>query len=309
VQGSLATTPTRSAAPKRSRPRECNPPSLRGPVGRGGKTYRPGRSTFRRPRRAPAQRSRAGSGFTHAFADPFHPWRAVDRPHGLSSARLMTDRARSTRRPVPPAVARQADTVRAPLDTADWIKAIGARSLGKRPFVARRRRLPALALAHQVEHFEFPFKRWDGAVGEWREHFGKGRGQVHSLDGKPPLRSCNEIEVAKALRSVRDCAFWFSGYSPGAIPKLWRQWVQTFGAESSSWLASLDREVRLRIHSKRGGMPDVVAWNEDDPLASAIFVECKGRGEPIAEAQEDWVSAAQRAGIRPVQVAVSVRPF
>jgi len=220
----------------------------------------------------------------------------------------MTDRARSTRRPVPPVVTRQADTVRAPLDTADWIKAIGARSLGKRPFAARRRRLPALAPAHQVEHVEFPFKRWDGAVGEWREHFGKGRGQVYSLDGRPPLRSCNEIEVAKVLRSVRDYAFWFSGY-PGAIPKPWRQWVQTFGADSPSWLASLDREVRLRIHSKRGGMPDVVAWNEDDPLASAIFVECKGRRESITEAQEDWVSAAQRAGIRPVQVAVSVRPL
>lgn len=212
----------------------------------------------------------------------------------------MTDRARSTRRPVSPVVARQADTVGAPLDTADWIKAIGARSLGKRPFVARRRRLPALAPAHQVEHVEFPFKRWDGAVGEWREHFGKGRGQVHSLDGKAPLRSCNEIEVAKALRSVRDCAFWVSGYSPGAIPKPWRQWVRTFGAESPSWLASLDREVRLRIHSKRGGMPDVVAWNEDDPLASAIFVECKGpRNRSLRR---------RRTGFRPLNGQASV-PF
>ncbi len=221
----------------------------------------------------------------------------------------MTDRARSTRRPVSPVVARQADTVRAPLDTADWIKAIGARSLGKRPFVARRRRLPALAPAHHVEHVEFPFKRWDGAVGEWREHFGKGRKQVHSLDGKPPLRSCNEIEVAKALRSVRDYAFWFSGYNAVAIPQPWRPWVRTIGPESPRWLMSLDGEVRVRIRSRRGGMPDVVAWNENDPLESAIFVECKGRGESITEAQEDWVSAAQRAGIRPVQVAVSVRPF
>jgi VRR-NUC domain len=221
----------------------------------------------------------------------------------------MTDRARSARRPVPPVVVRDAETVRAPLDTADWIEAIGARSLGKRPFVARRRRLPALASAHQVEHIEFPLKRWDGPVGEWREHFGKGRGQVHSLDGKPPLRSCNEIEVAKALRSVRDYAFWFSGYNAGLIPQLWRPWVRSAGHESPSWLVSLDREVRLRIHSKRGGMPDVVAWNEDDPLESALFVECKGRTESIAEAQEDWVWAAQQAGIRPVQVAVSVRPF
>jgi hypothetical protein len=202
-----------------------------------------------------------------------------------------------------------ADTVRAPLADQDWIQAIGARSLGKRPFVATRRRVPALAVVNEVEHIQFALEPWDGPVGAWREQFGKGRGQVHSLDGTPPLRSCNEIEVVKALRSVRDSAFWFSGYNARAIPELWRPWVRSSGHESPSWLVSVDREVRLRIRSKRGGMPDVVAWNDNDPLESAIFVECKGRREPITEAQEDWVCAAQCAGIRLFQVAVSVRPF
>jgi hypothetical protein len=36
---------------------------------------------------------------------------------------------------------------------------------------------------------------------------------VHSLDGAAPLRSCNEVEVAKRLRDVRQHAYWFSGYN------------------------------------------------------------------------------------------------
>ena len=52
-----------------------------------------------------------------------------------------------------------------------------------------------------------------------------------------------------------------------------------------------------------------MAWNQNDPFASAIFVECKGPSESISEAQEDWVSAVQRAGVRLSQIAVSVRPF
>lgn len=30
-------------------------------------------------------------------------------------------------------------------------------------------------------------------------------------------------------------------------------------------------------------MPDVVAWNEQDPLASEIFIECKARGETFKD--------------------------
>jgi VRR-NUC domain len=56
-------------------------------------------------------------------------------------------------------------------------------------------------------------------------------------------------------------------------------------------------------------MPDVVAWNAAEPLASAIFVECKSSTEFVSEAQEDWLWAARSAGLGHSQVAVSVRPF
>lgn len=156
---------------------------------------------------------------------------------------------------------------------------------------------------------QFEFRRWDGPVGPWTEHFGKGRGQVYSLDGLDPVRSCNEIEVAKRLRVVRDEAFWFSGYNPSTVPELWRPWVRSLDAEAPRWLITLDAEIRERISSPKGGMPDVVAWSENEPRKSAIFVECKGPNEAIGEAQEDWVWAAQEAGLDADQIAVSVRPF
>jgi len=72
---------------------------------------------------------------------------------------------------------------------------------------------------------------------------------------------------------------------------------------------SLDVKLRKRISSRKGGMPDVVAWNALEPRRSALFIECKGPREKIDEAQEDWVWAARRVGIRLSQIAVSVRPF
>ena len=79
----------------------------------------------------------------------------------------------------------------------------------------------------------FPFRPWDGPVGPWAEHYGKGRGQVHSLDGTEPFRSCNEVEVAKRLSRVRDNSFWFSGYSPH-VPEIWRPWVRTLNGHTPS---------------------------------------------------------------------------
>jgi hypothetical protein len=56
-------------------------------------------------------------------------------------------------------------------------------------------------------------------------------------------------------------------------------------------------------------MPDVVAWDDLNPMKSALFVECKGPREAVLEAQEDWVWAATHPGLHLSQVAVSVRPF
>jgi hypothetical protein len=160
-----------------------------------------------------------------------------------------------------------------------------------------------------IENIEFPYRRWDGPVGEWSEHFGKGRGQVHSLDGAAPLRSCTEVEVAKRLRGVRRQAYWFSGYNVARVPEIWRPWVRSLNADVPGWLSQLDRTIRGVISTRRGGMPDVVAWDDSDPMKSALFVECKGPREAVLEAQEDWVWAATQAGLTLSQVAVSVRPF
>jgi hypothetical protein len=195
------------------------------------------------------------------------------------------------------------------MPTTDWIDAIGARRRGdvlaaaKRPRQSTEYQPPSL-----VAQIEFEFRRWDGPIGEWSEHFGKGRGQVYSLDGGEPLRSCQEVEVAKRLREVRDHAFWFSGYNVARVPSIWRPWVSSL-AEAPDWLVSLDRTIRRHISSRKGGMPDVVAWDDLDPLGSVILIECKGLRETFKPAQEDWVGAALRVGVRRPQIAVAVRRF
>lgn len=190
----------------------------------------------------------------------------------------------------------------------DWVEQIGARSLGTRLFAASSRKTPALGPPRAITHIQLPLPQWDGHVGPWDEHFGKGRGQVHSLDGSEPRRSCQEVEIAKLLRTVRNSAFWFTGYNVSRMPAIWRPWVETL-ATAPDWLVSLDLVVRELISSRTGGMPDVVAWNDDDPLGSSIFVECKGPRESFKEAQEDWVFAARAGGIETSQIAVAIRPF
>jgi hypothetical protein len=191
----------------------------------------------------------------------------------------------------------------------DWIDSIGATRKGEVLVAARRlRESPESGPPSLAVQIEFDFRQWDGQIGEWSEHFGKGRGQVYSLDGGEPLRSCQEVEVAKRLRVARDHAFWFSGYSVARVPSLWRPWVSSL-AEAPDWLVSLDRTIRQHISSRKGGMPDVVAWDDLDPLGSAIFIECKGPRETFKPAQEDWVCGALRAGVGLRQIAVAVRPF
>jgi hypothetical protein len=110
---------------------------------------------------------------------------------------------------------------------------------------------------------------------------------VYSLDGAAPLRSCNEVEVAKRLRDAREHAYWFSGYNVARVPEIWRPWVRSLNADAPGWLSQLNSAIRGVISSRRGGMPDVVAWNDLNPMKSALFVECKGPREAVLEAQED----------------------
>jgi hypothetical protein len=186
-----------------------------------------------------------------------------------------------------------------------WATDHGAELLGRIPFEAARRKHRRHTQPRKIERFQLPFRRWDGPTGA---DFGKGRGQVYSLDGRKPNRSCNEVEVAKILRRIRDHAFWFSAYPTANMPEIWRPWGLST-SELPNWLERLDSAIRERINSRGGGMPDIVAWNDDHPSRSVLFVECKGSKEDFGEAQEDWLWAALCEGIKVSQFAVSVRAF
>jgi len=176
------------------------------------------------------------------------------------------------------------------------------------PFAAAKRSSPRHFASPSIAHVEIAYRQWDGPRLPWKDDFGKAGGQVYSRDGSAPERSCNEVEVAKRLRRVRNHAYWVSCYRADQVPELWRPWVRA-PDEAPDWLQSLDRRIRAEIKAPTGGIPDVVAWNDDDPLESALLVECKGPKESFKEGQEDWVAAAIRHGISPQQLAVAVRTF
>jgi hypothetical protein len=121
-----------------------------------------------------------------------------------------------------------------------------------------------------------------------------------------PLRSCNEIEIAKILRRVREHAFWVTAFDAKRLPSMWRDWVLPI---RNVPLRRIDDAARERVGSRRGGIPDVVAWNTNDSKRSALFVECKGAKERFDQAQEDWLWTVTRHGLSESQCSVSVRPF
>jgi hypothetical protein len=96
-----------------------------------------------------------------------------------------------------------------------WATEYGAELLGQKPFAAVKRKHRRHAIPRKVEHFQLPFRQWDGRIKRsMKEDLRKGRGQVYPLDGCKPIRSCNEIEVAKILRHFREHAFWVSASHP-----------------------------------------------------------------------------------------------
>lgn len=190
----------------------------------------------------------------------------------------------------------------------EWWGGVPGTTVRVLPFVARSRSSEQVRNTPQIRHVEIPYRRWDGPIGPWAEHFGKGRQQVYPLDGGPPERSCNEVEVAKLLRKVRDEAFWVSSYNPTMIPQLWRPWVIA-PKEMPDWLKEFDHSLRRSMVSPRGGIPDVVAWDDVGSLESAVFVECKAPKEKVKESQKDWTSAAIEEGVSPSRLAVALRVF
>lgn len=194
------------------------------------------------------------------------------------------------------------------MSTQELITALEPTAVKELPFSADNRRRPRQREAPVVVHLDVSYRQWDGPRLSWAEDFGKGGGQVYSRDGSEPLRSCNEVEVAKRLRRVREHAFWISSYSTARLPEIWRPW--TLGLQQMpAWLDELDREVGRLASDLKGGVPDVIAWNDERSSSSALFVECKGAKEGFRENQEDWVAAALACGIERAQLAVAVRQF
>jgi hypothetical protein len=194
------------------------------------------------------------------------------------------------------------------IEPSEWLDVLGTGHRELRPFAAGKRKSDQRVRSPSVWHVELCYRQWDGPIGPWEEHFGKASKQVYPLDAGAPERSCNEVEVAKLMRAVREEAYWVSGYNASNIPGLWRPWVIS-PAERPVWLEELDRRLRPRIFAPRGGMPDVVAWDAAGPLESALFVECNGPTESVLEAQEDWVAAAIEDGVPAASFAAAIRVF
>jgi hypothetical protein len=67
--------------------------------------------------------------------------------------------------------------------------------------------------------------------------------------------------------------------------------------------------IRGLIASAKGGIPDVVAWNDSSPDSSARFVECKAIKEDVKESQQDWVTVAASKHFVRLQFCVALRPY
>lgn len=179
------------------------------------------------------------------------------------------------------------------------------------PFKATKRKVARNWSKCSLPTLRIPFKPWDGEFLDrkihWNENFGKGTGQVYSLDGSDPLRSCCEVEVAKMFRKEGLKSYWISSYDTKPVPKIWRPYALT-PKEMPEWLLALDQKIRHAGGLKnRGGIFDVVAWQDDNPRETALFIECKKPGEPIGENQEDWIQSALLLGLNPRNFGVVIR--
>lgn len=189
----------------------------------------------------------------------------------------------------------------------DWLKALPGTKY-EAPFAAPERIRDSLSPSPVVVHVEISYRQWDGPIGQWAEHFGKGRQQVYPLVGTDPIRSCNEVEIAKLLRAAGRSAYWVSCYNPSKVPDIWRPY--TLAPEAMpDWLQQIDGKIRARTGHPKGGIPDVVSWDVSDPRGTVVFVECKGPKEKIKAKQEDWVCAAVEQGLEVERFAVAIRTF
>jgi hypothetical protein len=189
-----------------------------------------------------------------------------------------------------------------------WLARLGGGFPTPTLFEAARRKHPASSPPPTLQQIVLRLRQWDGDVGPWEDHFGKGRKQCYPLNGSEPLPSCAEVEVVKLLRGSCQHAFWVSCFNAEKLPPRWRPYALAF-RELPVWLKEIDQDIRSRISSEVGGVPDAVGWNEDDPRTSARFIECKAIGETIKESQQDWVTDAISNHFAASQFAVALRPY
>jgi hypothetical protein len=190
----------------------------------------------------------------------------------------------------------------------NWLGGIAGASPTFSPFEAKKRKRDALVAPPILPHVVLPLRQWDGEVGPWEDHFGKGRKQAYPLVGVEPMPSCIEVEVVKLLRRCCQHAFWVSCFNAEKLPSRWRPYALAL-QELPRWLSDIDGEIRTRIASASGGVPDAVGWNEDSPKQSARFLECKAIGESVKESQQDWVTDAIAKHFSVSQFAVVLRPY
>ncbi|CAN5122300.1 hypothetical protein BH18ACT10_BH18ACT10_07710 [soil metagenome] len=191
----------------------------------------------------------------------------------------------------------------------EWLNALGPGRRIKQPFRSNEIDVEARDTDPPVlEHVEIAYRGWDGPKGEHKDSMGKYSACVYPLDNEEPVRSCNEVEVAKLLRAHLGYeAFFLTTFH---IPGPWRPWTIP-ERNAPRWLRGLDDKIHKHPYglTDRGGMPDVVAWDPaaSEPLTMAVFVECKKPREKIRKSQEQWFAAALALGIRPEACTVAIR--
>ncbi len=85
------------------------------------------------------------------------------------------------------------DGARGTQTNESWVSALGSGRRALATFVATKRDLERFTEPPRIWHVEIAYTRWDGVIGLWEEHFGKGRQQVYPPDAGEPYRSCNEM--------------------------------------------------------------------------------------------------------------------
>jgi hypothetical protein len=139
----------------------------------------------------------------------------------------------------------------------------------------------AVPVSLHVITLELP--AYTGAIGEWREHMGKGKGQVLSPAGE---RSCAEAEIVRLLRDGGWHAGWVQDYGRGVVPTEWR-WALLDENALPADIARRHQRIRERM-GRRGGCWDVLAWKDD----AMWYLEAKGPGDGLHHNQFAWWVAA-----------------